>query len=187
MAVSPSERVGSGPTRVVLAALVSFQRLRAGSDRLESSLPNDGARRPSESFRKRSIPFQFVPKVSPLHLDVSKAYDRICEFASLPAERATNLCAGGRRSGAVNQHIRIALTSIRGCEGATSAQGRGGFEGSGQGRSPLRLWEHIKNITCSSCQEIVLRGRVEACADNPPNAQIISPPAAMIQLSRSLL
>ena len=47
----------------------SFQRLPKSSVR------------PSKSFRKRSIPFQFVPKVSLLHLDLSKAYDRICEFA----------------------------------------------------------------------------------------------------------
>jgi hypothetical protein len=42
----------------------SFQRLPKSSVR------------PSKSFRKRSISFQFLPKISPLNLDLSKAYDR---------------------------------------------------------------------------------------------------------------
>jgi hypothetical protein len=72
---------------------------RAGSDRLESSLTMTGLdvddpRFPSESFqrlpkssvrlsksfRKRSIPFRFVPKISLGNLYLSKLYDRICRL-----------------------------------------------------------------------------------------------------------
>ena len=59
-----------------------------GLDADDPSFPSESLQRlpkisvrPSKSFRKRSIPFQFLPKISPLNLDLSKAYDRICEFA----------------------------------------------------------------------------------------------------------
>ena len=115
--------------------------------------------RPSKSFRKVQSSSNSFQKFRP---EPRSFKGLSTEFASLriwPAERAANL-RDGARSRAINQHLSAGLTAMRGCE--EPAQGRGGFEGSGQGRSPLRLSEHIKNESRSSCQEIVLRGRVEA-------------------------
>ena len=119
---------------------------------LAETLPKISAGLP-KSFRKCSVCFRFFPKISLGNLYLSKLYHRIDRRTGrkfLPA-------AGAARSRNVNQHLGIGLPSIRkpyGCEGAISRASRGG-SGSGQGRSPLRLQEHIENITWSSCQEIV--------------------------------
>ena len=65
------------------------------------------------------------------------------------------------RSRATNQHLGIGLPSIRKATRGSSPRKVGaGSKGSGQGGSALRLQERIKNISRSSCQEIVLRGGV---------------------------
>ena len=116
----------------------------------------------------------FLPIVSESFtatLDISIAYDRICEFASSWPERAAKLRDIGARSRTVNQHHSSVLTS--GPRGAD--------------KESLRLLEHIKNMIWSVCQGIFLLRRVGACTDNPRNAQNIPPPAAVRQLDRSLL
>ena len=136
-----------------------------GSD-FNSAPPTD----PSISFRKFQKPAVRASKLFRTLQLSSKKFTRNASLVKVlrPNARLNASKIHSRRRAARSkdhdQHLNFGLPAIRnpqGCEGTVSAQGRGEFEGSGQGRSPLRSSEHNENIA-RSCQEIVLRPRARA-------------------------
>ena len=124
------ERPESARQAAAATEIVVFQKRnlycprcpRAGSERLESldadgpsfgKLPkaSENFRRTFQNFPKTSIPFQFFPKISPLNLDISRAYDRNLRVCP-DGERGPGRARSGRVRGADKDVRRCGFRNI---------------------------------------------------------------------------
>ena len=179
----------------------NFSPARAGSDRLGSSLASEAALDADDhafpgnscnELRKvaKNLPGGFnslrqiaicLHETSLLNLYLSNTYPR---FGGWPAAGAINRHAASRSSWPLIDISAPVLVRTASPKARGAVQGRGGFEGSGQEHSLVRLHEQTKNMIPRACQEISffwLGSTIRRMR------RIIPPPATTIQLDQKLL